>query len=238
MTRERAKDNRAGGERQPKDTDRLTILGLIAANVIVIAAALILQWDMFELMWVYWTQSVIIGFFWLLRILTHQNLYWTGMSGEEPKPVYMKRLYRFPAGLFFVVHYGAFHWAFSVFLRMHIAGERRPVPVTMVIFSACLFFIEEVISFLRRPRAQRTARAPLNRFLAWPYARVIPMHVTVFVAFIIEILRETGVIRDFSQPYRVALLVLFLVLKTIADVSMHIRERRGFPGLAALIRKV
>lgn len=228
MITDRAKDNGAEGNEQRKGPDRLTILGLIAANVIVIAAALILKWDMFKLMWVYWTQSVIIGLFWLLRILTHQNLYFTGMSGEEPKPVYMKPLYRFPAGLFFVFHYGAFHWAFLLFLRMHIAGERRSVPADLIIFSVCLFFTEELISFLRRPAEQRTIRAPLNRFMFFPYARIIPMHFTIFVAFIIEMLRETGAIRDFAEGYRMALLLLFLVLKTIADVSMHIKERRGF----------
>lgn len=224
----KAEDNRPQGNIKSEKTDRISILCLIAANLIVIALALINKWDIFTVMWVYWTQSLIIGLFWLLRILTHENLYWTGLSHEETTPVYMKALFRFPAGLFFVFHYGFFHMIYSLFLRMPIAGEARPVPADLIIFSAGLFFIEELISFLRCPEQQRTARATLSKFMAFPYQRILPMHFTIFVAFIFEILRATGVIRDFSQRYRMLLLLLFLVLKTIADVAMHAKERRGF----------
>jgi hypothetical protein len=229
MVIEKAEDSGPQGDTKCEESDRISILCLIAANLIVIALTLVNKWDIFTVMWVYWTQSFIIGLFWMLRILTHENLYWTCMSREETTPVYMKTLFRFPAGLFFVFHYGAFHMMYYLFLRMQIAGERMPVPAAMIIFSAGIFFIEELISFLRRPEQQRTAKVALSKFMLFPYQRILPMHFTIFVAIILEILRATGVIRDISQGYRMLLLLLFLVLKTIADVGMHIKERRGFP---------
>ena len=54
----------------------------------------------------------------------------------------------------------------------------------------------------------------------YPYARVIPMHVTVIVA---------GILQDKGITIEGALmLVLFLALKTVADVGMYVVQRRGF----------
>lgn len=228
MKREGLKYNRPQSNPQREDTDRISIFALIAANLIIIAFTLIYKWDMFTVMWVYWTQSLIIGLFWVIRILTHRNLYWTGLSNGPASPVYMRTLFRFPAALFFIFHYGWFHLLYSFFLRMHFAGESRPVPVKMIAFSACLFFAEELVSFLRRPPQQKIAGATFKKFMIFPYARIIPMHFTIIAAFIIELLRETGVIRDFSERYRMSLLLLFLILKTMADVSMYVRQKRSF----------
>src|SRR3989344_624904 len=45
-------------------------LGLLLSNVIVIVLAVAQKWDISTALWVYWLQSIIIGFFNFLRILS------------------------------------------------------------------------------------------------------------------------------------------------------------------------
>lgn len=43
---------------------------LLVSNLIVIILAVIQKWDTSTVLWVYWMQSIIIGFFQFLRILS------------------------------------------------------------------------------------------------------------------------------------------------------------------------
>ena len=51
----------------------LTIRSLIASNLVVIVWALIEKWSIVTIMWIYWTQSVTIGIFWFIKMLTLKN---------------------------------------------------------------------------------------------------------------------------------------------------------------------
>ena len=59
----------------------------------------------------------------------------------------------------------------------------------------------------------------------FPYARIIPMHLTIiFGCMFIENVSE-NINNDFLAKTP---LLLFMVLKTCADAAMHIMERKGF----------
>ena len=55
----------------------------------------------------------------------------------------------------------------------------------------------------------------------FPYARIIPMHITIIAGGFLE--KSVGVTFQAN-----ATLVLFMLLKTLADIIMHTVERRGF----------
>ena len=55
----------------------------------------------------------------------------------------------------------------------------------------------------------------------FPYVRILPMHITLMIAFALrdKVLRGGG---------SIALLGLFMLLKTVADVAMYVRQLKGF----------
>jgi hypothetical protein len=140
----------------------------------------------------------------------------------------MGALLRFHAGLFFLFHYGFMHCIYFLFMRMNLVGEDIPIPSKMIIFYAFLFLSQQLISFFRRSPQKRTVRFTFKKFMFFPYARVFPMHFTMFIVFILEILFVSGTIPFSLQRYRTPVLLLFLVLKTIADAAMQVKEQRFF----------
>jgi len=79
-----------------------------------------------------------------------------------------------------------------------------------VLFGGIVFFVDHLFSFrYNRERDQKKIQN-LGRLMAFPYARVVPMHL-VIVLF--------GVFLSGALP-----LLVFLGLKTLADVIMHVVE--------------
>jgi hypothetical protein len=81
--------------------------------------------------------------------------------------------------------------------------------IKFIAFSSLLFFLHHGFSyFYNRPGAGKTE--DIDALFFYPYARIIPMHLTIILGALI----------------RAATLPFFLVLKTAADVIMHIYEHR------------
>jgi hypothetical protein len=164
---------------------------LIIVNVVMIIVAVAMGWSVIEVMWVYWAQSVIIGSIAIFRILLMKQVFAAG---------------------FFLVHYGMFHLVYFFFL--YSADESQPgVPIIGIALCSFMFLMNHIFSSWHNwKRDMKTKPEPGSMMLA-PYARIIPMHLTLI----------------FGSEYATstATLVLFLVLKTIMDVIMHLVEHRG-----------
>ncbi len=201
------------------------LLFLIGANLVTIALAIVGNWDLATVMFSYWVQSVMIGVFTALSLLT------TGTARELPEP---------PAGdsgaataatldrigstvgrvgltLFFIIHYGIFHYAYYEF----IVGSGLFGPVNFaapgLYISCAVFFATHLYSFVAHWKVH-IREAGGEDFFA-PYHRIIPMHLTIiFGSILIFVLQEAGLTS--TMP----VLVLFLVLKTWADIAAHLAK--------------
>ena len=199
---------------------------LIASNAFTIVFGLLENVGVLSLLWVYWCQSVIIGFFNVLKILAAQ-----GSDGNEitingrkvaSGPPWLKT---FLAG-FFVVHYGMFHFVYAVFLGIPVFfgagdgffGAGRGVDPNFVLLAALLFFGNHLYSFLAN-RATDQKKSPGELFMA-PYSRIIPMHLTILFGGMLLFLGPLG---------NKLVFLLFSALKTLADVSAHVQEHAARP---------
>src|SRR3989338_10042769 len=95
---------------------------LLSSNLLTMVLAIAFGWNIYILLWGYWTQSVIIGFFTFLKILFAKNAFEieevkvAGYSiGSTRKQFYTLGLKVFDA-FFFAVHYGLFHVIYAMFL--------------------------------------------------------------------------------------------------------------------------
>jgi hypothetical protein len=184
-------------------------LVLLLSNLVTIVLAVYQQWDVYVLMWIYWGQSVIIGYFNVRRIMDLKKFSTTGFKinnrSVKPTPETQRK-----TAVFFALHYGFFHFGYLVFLTADtkVAGG---FPVFYVLVCIGAFYLNHWFSY-RYNRGQEQDRVPkIGSIMFFPYIRIIPMHLMI-VAGVSVFGGSAGA------------LIVFLLLKTAADVAMHVVE--------------
>ncbi len=185
------------------------LIALLLANGITLVLAVAQRWELGTVLLVYWCQSVTIGLFTFIRILRTRV-----PSGEEGDASPVRRI--FLAG-FFTFHYGLFHVVYFVFiLAFALFGTYGISDLLGILFGAGVFFLNHLVSYLWF--RTREARSPDELFIE-PYYRIVPMHLTIILGgFATALFSGPGI--DTS----LALVVVFLLLKTAADAWAHLRQ--------------
>jgi len=189
-----------------------SLWGLVTSNLIIIAWALIEGWSLSPLMWIYWCQSAIIGFFWFFKLwgLKEFSTKDLKINGRSVRPTERTKK---ETAVFFLVHYGFFHLGYVVFLFI----QHSDIAVFPIVTSAGIFFIYQAYSHFYNRKWLTETKPNIGTMMFFPYARIIPMHLTIIFGAALSSLFP---------------LALFLLLKLLADAIMHTVERRGFGDTA------
>lgn len=218
------------------------VWGILFTNVLVIAGAMISDGGLLLLLWPYWFQSVVIGLYARRRILKLRNFSTDGFKindqSVDATPATARR-----TGNFFALHYGFFHVGYAVFLLAFtsMGGDHGVVPVTLdstgevvdvsvgrvgpvdALWIGALaigFWQTHSASHREHVAADLRGHPNIGKLMALPYARIIPMHLTIILG---AVLGGGGAI------------LLFGTLKTLADVIMHKAEHRMLQGSRAAV---
>lgn len=206
--------------------------GILVSNVLVIVFAMIEGWSLGSMMVIYWVQSVVIGIFHVFRMLLLRSFCTEGFTSNGTRvPENAKG--KWSTAVFFAIHYGFFHLIYGIFLIAGTAtgaGADDPAaaaPATApepspaagwfdgpfwFVLSVLGFVAGHAYSFYQNVRADLGRRPNLGVMMFMPYARILPMHLTL----ILGSLAGAG----FGS------MLLFSGLKTGADYLMHIVEHR------------
>ncbi|HYG23248.1 MAG TPA: DUF6498-containing protein [Verrucomicrobiae bacterium] len=207
---------------------RPSVIALLAANLVPIFGVLLLKWDVFSLMFLFWVENVVIGLFNVLR-----------MAVVPPTPGFPRatKLFLIP---FFCFHFGMFTLVHGIFV-LALFGEEpgggmsspNPMLFLNVIREYHLFWavvglvashgVSFVSNFLRGGEYKR---ADLGRLMAQPYARIFVLHVTILGGGLL--------MAALKEPF--AGLIVLIVLKIMIDLASHLAERKKFesdPATAA-----
>jgi cellulose synthase/poly-beta-1,6-N-acetylglucosamine synthase-like glycosyltransferase len=161
-------------------------------------------------MWIYWFQSITIGFFNFIRILQLKEFSTEGFKIND-KPAQPTQSTKIFTAFFFLFHYGLFHFGYMTFILTGIftkAYGNLPTfaDLIYIFLISLLFFINHLFSYVYN-KPKDTKKQNIGALMFYPYARIIPMHLTII----------------FGSAVADAL-SFFLVLKTFADAIMHIVE--------------
>lgn len=179
---------------------------LLFSNLFTIAIALLEHWNLRTVLFIYWGQNIIVGFFNVLRLL-HIKKFNPGEDASRTFPLAVRFV---PAG-FFALHYGFFHFGYFQFIGFPIARDWKWVWIGLAIF-----FLHHLFSF-RRNFHREVGAWNFARLMFFPYIRIVPMHIIIiFGGFITILLRN-----EFADRL---VLIFFLLLKTNADLKMHQAE--------------
>ena len=198
---------------------------LVFSNTIVIIFALTQNWNLLILMLGYWLQSVIIGFFNFVKIVSLKEFSVKGLKINNKKVEATKKT-KMSVAFFFVLHYGFFHLVYFGFFMGFIAENQDlnlTKEISSILIMGIIFFFNHLFSFWYNKGEFKEKKPNIGKIMLFPYARIIPMHLTVmaYVGFIIF-----SSIAGFELYF--IPLILFLFFKTMADLIMHIIEHQGF----------
>jgi hypothetical protein len=180
---------------------------LIAANVIAVVWAVIDDWPLPVLIPIYWCQSIVIGFFWFLKICELTDFQVPGREDLSMEEAFRFRTLTAVAFMFFYFFFLSIPGA--LLLNPKLTSENR----WSILIMAGIFFISHCLSFSKTSTWIRAER-PTQDIVFFPFVRIIPMYVPLMLAA-----TELG---------QKAPLVVFLVLKTWVDVAMHAVEHHHF----------
>ncbi len=193
-----------------------SLWGIVAGNMLTMAFAIVQQWPVSEIMWIYWWQSVFIGVanFWRIWNLTEFST--EGMTmNDRPVP-------ETPAGaqstaIFFAIHYGFFHLVYMGFLFSMSKMIDMPPPTLidniLTAFAVAGFVASHLFSLRYNAARDFKSKKPnLGSLMFYPYLRIVPMHLTII----------------FGGAPGALNLIMFIGLKTLADAGMHVIEHHIF----------
>jgi hypothetical protein len=209
---------------------------LVAANALPLFGVLLLGWDAFSIVALYWTENVVIGAINVLKMVACKpdanEIDWSQFKGaaamNKAVRVYAHhgiKLFFIP---FFIVHYGLFclvHGVFIFAIFKREAGGFGPfggfdnflrVFSSEHLWIAVLGFAVShlwsfVVNYLGRGEYRKTT-VPILMFQ--PYARVVVLHVAILIGGIVA----------FALGSNVLVLMLLVAGKTMLDLALHLRE--------------
>jgi len=201
-----------------KGLTNLPLVALLVANALPLIGVLCFGWDAFAIVLLYWSENVVVGFYNVLKMAF--------LILKVPHPtMHLGKLFMIP---FFTFHYGMFTMVHGIFVIAFFKGDfdqggglqSNPLllslPLSMYIAFVCLFFSHGV-SFVNNYfyKGERN-RTNLGKLMGQPYGRIVVLHIAVlFGGFLTMTL---------GSP--VGVLLVLVLLKTIIDVKLHLRERK------------
>lgn len=196
------------------------IRSVVFMNVAVVIGALVAGDGVVMLMIPYWTQSVIIGLFNARRIAALRVFHTAGLK-INGRAVDATPSVRRQTWVFFLIHYGFFHFIYLMFMGVFSAmgrsggafsgfGSPTGYANLWLAVMALGFLVSEGREHAVDRAADDATPPNIGNLMFAPYLRIIPMHLTIIVGALIG---GWGAV------------LLFGSLKTMADVAMLKVER-------------
>ncbi len=147
--------------------------------------------------WIYWFQSITIGLFNFIDLLTIKN-YDDSNFKLNNKPVSSDN--KGCVAFFFLIHYGFFHIGYAIFVLISLGV--RAVNSMVLLIGIATFFLESILNFRRQKQIESTIKLNIGIMFFLPYLHIIPMHLMILLPAFLG-----------WKPS-----LLFLVLKMGADI--------------------
>lgn len=199
---------------------------LVLTNLTTIIIAIVLQMEPSSVVWAYWLESLVVGAFAVLAfiVMAAKSLSHGDRANALPAV---------EAAAFFCFHYGFFHAGYFVFLYIlpWFTPDISNFPDIGIL--AGILILSHGFSFVRNmlqePGRMENNKENRERTMMRPYNRIIPMHIAIIVSgFLIMpllvFISLAGGLEEAGQLsiLKLAGLVVFMVIKTLADLFGHV----------------
>ncbi|MFA5856490.1 MAG: DUF6498-containing protein [Candidatus Pacearchaeota archaeon] len=194
---------------------------LIISNLIPIYGVLFWNWNIFNILILYWLESGIIGFFTIFKIMLSNG----DLNYKNDKPIKLNLTLKIFLKLilipFFIIHYSIFmlvHLMFIYFISTLTKSPIQPFYLAMILLLySIIFLISHGLSFINNFIIKKEyEKISPNVAMASPYLRIIVMHLTILLGTFLFVI--IGIPRIGST--------LIIILKTLLDLFFHYKEHQ------------
>lgn len=212
----------------PRITWNAGTLSLVVANMVPLFGALFFDWSLSSVIFLYWTENVVIGIFNIARMNRAIGPLGPGsqhfkVNGKLYAPDMKGKLI-----FFYLMHYGLFTFVHSIFISV-LFGRPEDLDALSFLIALVSLFVSHGISyqknFIEKKEYERLSAPDL---FFHPYKRVIILHITIlFGGLLAQIV---------GFPVIAAVLLIFL--KTGVDVFVHSWEHQKFASSQLVISAI
>lgn len=161
-----------------------------------------------SIIWLYWCQSVLIGIFNFLDMITLKDVDVSNMTFNN-KPATAKQA-KGCLPFFFLFHYGIFHIVYFVFLLVDFKLSDTNFSYLKLALGGVL--LQQIIHFTQSKIKYSQQPGNIGTMFFIPYLRIVPMHLTILLP---KFLGWTPALT-------------FLILKTVFDVLGQLLTTRYY----------
>jgi len=126
---------------------------LIISNLITIVLAVYENWDLSEIMWIYWGQNIIIGIFHYAKILDMKKFSTSGFYTKDGQPKPTIETKKSNAN-FFALSYGGTHLMYMFFI-FKLTNEPSNDSLIFIILCVVVFFFNHMYSYFHNRERDR-----------------------------------------------------------------------------------
>jgi len=175
------------------------------------------------IVWIYFFQSVLLGIgnavrMAFLRDFTAENFTINGQQAVS------KSKTKWASIVFFLVHYGFFHFVYLIFLIVGSINNGSKLDFKVVMVNLIVIAGNTLISVWSNLLRDRENPPSISFLFFVPYLRVVPMHVFIILGFSMK----NKVLLTLPYFGLIDLFWLFLLLKTFFDLLMHIIVQKSW----------
>ncbi len=184
--------------------------------------------SMETVIWIYFFQSVLIGIGNTIRMaclkdFTTENFQVNGQSVEPTSKT------KWTSTIFFMLHYGFFHFVYFIFLIVMSAGNVSKIDFRMIGINILIIAGNTLMSTWSNIIQDRDEKPAISGMFFTPYLRIVPMHIFIILGMTRKVNLEIvlpviGLIKIFY---------VFLILKLFSDLLMHIVIQKSWRGRRA-----
>ncbi len=210
------KDRAAPVERIPagKLPFKYSATCLVIVNLFPLVCVLAFRWSIAPIMFLYWVENIVIGFFNVLKMRKAQGPVSANIL-VDGRPV--RENDRRSIITFFIMGYSGFtlaHGLFIVILFGLAVGS-----FLQVLLAFTLFFFSHYQSYRKHfVKNEEFRRTSFDRLFFQPYKRIVVMHLTI--------LAGCYLVKMLDAP--ILALAVMIFLKTAIDLVSHVIEHRKF----------
>ncbi|MBP7768210.1 hypothetical protein KA082_00040 [Candidatus Woesebacteria bacterium] len=187
-------------------------LSIIISNVIPLYGVIFLGWKIDAILFIYWCETVIIGFYTILKI------FFANFLTAESRSWIISKI---NITLFFLIHFGGFSVMHGVAILALIgyfnALQYTEIPAFILSLSIPILsiFISHGISFIKNYIiGGESKKAIIQDVMSYPYERIFLTQIIIIIGGFIYF--------SFLHSY-IVYLVLLIISKIILDIQSHTR---------------
>jgi len=159
------------------------------------------------ILYAYFFQSIVMGISYFFQLLTLREYSVKGIIINH------KLIENTPKtsgciSFFFLFHFGFFHLVCYLFLS-DIINIKNDTDLVFLRYAMITFAVGELLNIVKQRFGKHSEETNIGELMFTPYLRIIPMH--LFIIF--------GGFFGHQNP---SIFMLFIILKIISDVAMHI----------------